>query len=114
MTKLLAIVSEQGTACYEACLCERCHANPEHRAVVEKKAARINDIPNPADWQDATGNDALMCNVCGRVEELLPTQLAILRHEAMSRGFQAEPILVELRGVCRECRQKAGARNGHE
>ena len=36
MTKLFAIVSEQGTACHEACLCERCHANPEHRAAVER------------------------------------------------------------------------------
>jgi len=65
MTTLLAIVSEQSTACYEACLCKRCHANPEHRADVEAKAARISDIPNPTDWQDATGNDALTCNVCG-------------------------------------------------
>jgi len=65
MTKLLAIVSEQGTACHEACLCERCHANPEHRADVEAKAARISDIPHPADWREATGNDALTCNVCG-------------------------------------------------
>ncbi len=65
MRKLLAIVSEQGTACYEACLCERCHANPEHRAEVEAKAARVSDIPNPTDWQDATGNEALTCNVCG-------------------------------------------------
>jgi hypothetical protein len=65
MTRLLAIVSEQGTACCEACLCERCHANPKHRADVENKAARIGDVPNPADWHDATGNDALTCNVCG-------------------------------------------------
>jgi hypothetical protein len=65
MTKLLAIVSEQGTACHEACLCERCHANPEHRADTEKKAARISDIRNPANWQDATGNEALTCNVSG-------------------------------------------------
>ena len=65
MTKLNAIVSDQGTACHEACLCERCHAKAEHRADVETKAASISDIPNPADWQDATGNDALTCNVCG-------------------------------------------------
>jgi len=64
MRKLLAIVSEQGTACYEACLCEHCHANPEHRAGVEKKAATIPDVPNPSDWQDATGNEALTCVVC--------------------------------------------------
>ena len=64
MTKLYAIVSEQGTACQETCLCERCHANPEHRADVEAQAAHIRDIPNPADWQDATGNDALTCSVC--------------------------------------------------
>lgn len=64
MRKLLTIVSEQGTACCEACLCEWCHANPEHRAAVEKKAAAIPDVPNPADWQDATGNEALTCVVC--------------------------------------------------
>jgi hypothetical protein len=71
MTRLLAIVSEQGTACYEACLCERCHADPKHRAAAEAKAARTGDIPNPADWQDATGNDALTCNVCGYPKLLL-------------------------------------------
>ena len=65
MTKLYAIVSDQGTACHEACLCELCHANPEHRAAVEWEAGRISDIPNPTDWRDATGNDALTCNVCG-------------------------------------------------
>ena len=65
MTKLYAIVSEQGTACHEACLCEHCHATPHERAAVEKKAAAISDIPNTADWRDATGNDALTCNVCG-------------------------------------------------
>ena len=65
MTKLYAIVSEQGTACQEACLCEHCHAKPHERAAVEKKAAAISDIPNTADWRDATGNDALTCNVCG-------------------------------------------------
>ena len=52
MTKLYAIVSEQGTACHEACLCERCHAKPHQRAAVEKKAAGISDIPNPADSRD--------------------------------------------------------------
>ena len=65
MTKLYAIVSEQGTACHEACLCEHCHDKPQERAAVEKKAAAISDIPNPTDWHDATGNDALTCNVCG-------------------------------------------------
>ena len=63
MTKLYAIVSEQGTACYEACLCEHATRNPERRADVEKKAAPISDVPNPTDWQDATGNDALTCIV---------------------------------------------------
>jgi len=71
MRKLFAIVSEQGTACHEACLCERCHANPDHRATVEKKAAHTSDIPNPADWQDATGNDALTCIACGYPKLLL-------------------------------------------
>jgi hypothetical protein len=71
MTRLLAIVSEQGTACYEACFCKRCHANPKHRADVEKKAASISDIPNPTDWRDATGNDALTCNGCGHPKLLL-------------------------------------------
>jgi hypothetical protein len=63
--RLFAIVSEQGTACYEACLCERCHAQAEHRANVEKKAATIADVPNPTEWRDATGNEALTCSVCG-------------------------------------------------
>jgi hypothetical protein len=71
MTRLLAIVSEQGTACQEACLCERCHANPEHRAAVERKASRISDIHNPTNWQNATGNDALTCAVCGYPKLLL-------------------------------------------
>ena len=31
----------------------------------KRRPPRISDIPNPADWQDATGNDALTCNVCG-------------------------------------------------
>jgi len=65
MRKLVAVVSEQGTACHEACLCEQCHANAEHRAAVEQKAARVSDIPAPTAWRDATGNEALTCNVCG-------------------------------------------------
>ena len=65
MRKLLAIVSEQGTACHEACLCEVCHAKPETRAAVERRAATVSDILNPANWQDASENDALQCNECG-------------------------------------------------
>jgi hypothetical protein len=63
--RLFAVVSDQGTACHQACLCEACHGKDGHRAAAEKRAAGISDIPNPADWQDATGNDALTCNVCG-------------------------------------------------
>ena len=66
MTKLYAIVSEQGTACHEACLCEHCHAKPQAAGRRRKeRATGISDIPNPADWRDATGNDALTCNVLG-------------------------------------------------
>jgi len=65
MRKVFAIVSDQGTACHEACLCEVCHADAKKRAAVEKTAAKVADIPNPANWQDATGNDALTCNDCG-------------------------------------------------
>lgn len=65
MRKLLALVADQGTACSEAALCDLCHAKPASRAAVEKKAARIRDIPNPADWHDCTGNEALQCNDCG-------------------------------------------------
>ncbi len=64
MRKVYAIVSDQGTACAETALCEKCHGG-KHRAKVEKLAATIADIPNPRDWHDCTGNDALQCNDCG-------------------------------------------------
>jgi len=64
MRKMLALVSDQGTACAETALCEKCHGG-KHRATIEKKAAEIDDIPNPTDWQDCTGNDCLQCNDCG-------------------------------------------------
>jgi hypothetical protein len=69
--KLFAIVSDQGTTCHELCLCERCHADAAKRAAVEKKAAGIADVPNPADWRDSTENDALRCCDCGYPKEYL-------------------------------------------
>jgi hypothetical protein len=62
---MLALVSDQGTACAETALCEHCHSNAKRRAAVEKLAAGIDDIPNPRDWHDCTGNEALQCNGCG-------------------------------------------------
>jgi len=64
MRKLLALVSEQGTACSETALCDSCHrAHPGQRIKIQEKAAR--DIPDPRNWHDCTENEALTCNVCG-------------------------------------------------
>ena len=65
--KQFALLSDQGTACYEACLCAACHADPANREKIENIARKIADIPNPTDWQDCTGNDALECVVCGAI-----------------------------------------------
>ena len=65
MRKMLALVSDQGTACAETALCEQCHGNAERRAAVKELAAGIDDIPNPRDWHDCTGNEALQCCHCG-------------------------------------------------
>ncbi len=59
MSKIFAMISEQGTATDETSLCEQ-HLTPEHQA----------DIPTPRDvperdWIDCTDNDALSCVVCG-------------------------------------------------
>ncbi len=67
--RMFALVSDQGTACSETALCEKCHATSKHRAAIERKAAR--DIPNPRDWHDCTGNEALECNDCGYPKQRL-------------------------------------------
>lgn len=65
MKKMLALVSDRGTACAETALCEQCHGNAKRRAAVENLAAGIDDVPNPRDRHDCTGNEALQCCDCG-------------------------------------------------
>ena len=68
--KLYAMVSGQGTACYEACLCSECD-NPQNRAAIEAYTTVSSnhmseiDRPMPGSWTDCTDNDALTCNTCG-------------------------------------------------
>ena len=58
-----ALVTEQGTACAETALCDKCYAVPENRAnaIAERWEDAIRDS-----WTDCTGNDACPCIICGK------------------------------------------------
>ena len=67
MTKLYSLVSGQGTACEETCLCAR-HLTEKNKAAVEANASSWGnqiDRAIPGSWTDCSENDALECTVCG-------------------------------------------------
>lgn len=65
-----ALVSPQGTACTETCLCSACYG--EHRAGVEADIDKgitsypVGNAPMRDSWVDVTDNDACWCVVCNR------------------------------------------------
>lgn len=59
-----ALISSQGTACEETCLCAE-HATPENKALVETEAKRQKDAHAPLPgWYDVSDNDACICIKC--------------------------------------------------
>ena len=65
-TKLFALLSEQGTACDETCLCDQ-HYSEEQKASIEAQATKdpLGDAPVPGSWADCSGNEECRCTVCG-------------------------------------------------
>lgn len=65
-TKMMALVSRQGTACAETAICNICYEDDDLRTSA-RYAGRgdISDIDNDA-FVDCTPNDALQCVCCGR------------------------------------------------
>src|SRR5438552_2452040 len=67
MTKLFALISEQGTACAEAVLCAD-HFTEEYKALAaaaaKQSAATLHEAV-PTTWGDCSGNEACACIVCG-------------------------------------------------
>ena len=66
--KLYALLSGQGTACDEACLCDL-HYTAANRAKVEAYVAKQGhgDPPIPETWTDCTENEACQdygCQAC--------------------------------------------------
>lgn len=64
--RLRALVSSQGTACTETCLCESCDS-PRRRAKIDRESAidLSPDAPVSGSWTDCSENDVLYCSVCG-------------------------------------------------
>jgi hypothetical protein len=58
--KMLALVTNQGTAASETALCEQCFENDA--AVL--RIGTPKDVP-VRQWVDCTGNEYLSCNSCG-------------------------------------------------
>jgi len=65
-TSLVCLVTAQGTACDETCLCDQ-HDTPEQRASIEEQVSseKHSDPAIPGSWTDCTGNDLCRCQVCG-------------------------------------------------
>ena len=67
MTKLFALISEQGTACGEAVLCAD-HFTDEYKAqaatAARQTAATLHEAV-PTTWDDVSLNEACACIVCG-------------------------------------------------
>ena len=62
--KLYALVTKQGTACPETCLCKDCLKDSVNKERAAKNAWQ--DITDLELWHEATGNDACLCIVCGQ------------------------------------------------
>jgi hypothetical protein len=64
MRKMICLVSDQGTGCYEAGICEGCDT-PANRAYLSDSVANKTDIPDKEHFVDCTGNEAIGCAICG-------------------------------------------------
>lgn len=67
--RLYALVSAQGTADADTCLCED-HFETAHRSTASKNALAKADIPDVEKFQDCTQNDALHCIFCGEPKQV--------------------------------------------
>jgi hypothetical protein len=66
MAKMYAMVSSQGTACYETAICGNCNT-AQNRARIEAQAKEHEpESDRPIAWADCSGNDALQCTDCGK------------------------------------------------
>ena len=63
MIDIYALVTDQGTATPETALCSA-HMTPEHMRAMQEQASE-SDIDFERGFVEATGNDELVCNVCG-------------------------------------------------
>lgn len=61
--KLFAMLSQQGTACVETCLCEACDSQAQRRQIEIENTSY--DKPVPGSWTDCSLNDVLRCVICG-------------------------------------------------
>lgn len=64
MTRLYCIPTNQGTGTPETCLCEEHFDGNQEYA--RKQAQKTTDIDPTAPFVECTGNDALVCCICGR------------------------------------------------
>lgn len=65
-TMFYALVSNQGTACYETGICEFCFGDDEQGYIL---ASASGDVNVAAGFVNVTGNDAIYCTVCGAVQD---------------------------------------------
>lgn len=70
-TKMLALLSKQGTACDETGICNQCDTH-DNRSSIEALVLQQNrskpgnpDNPIIGTWADCSQNDAIACHVCG-------------------------------------------------
>lgn len=65
---MYALVSDQGTAMSETALCASCYAVSANQGYAEDQGRMADDWDRNG-WHNCTGNDALLCVVCGRDDE---------------------------------------------
>ena len=64
--QLFALVTDQGTACEEACLCSKCLDKPGSKEqCVRQLYSNGRDVPDKEHWHECTDNEALKCSTCG-------------------------------------------------
>jgi hypothetical protein len=81
---LFALVSAQGTACHETCLCKD-HFTPEHRKTAFEAGQQNTSDPSTDGWVECTDNDALKCIVCGFSDTAAKAALALVKELAAFR-----------------------------
>lgn len=63
--KMYALVTTQGTACYETALCERCVVYPINKDQARGQILSVGDITDKETFVDCGHNVALSCIICG-------------------------------------------------